>query len=63
MTIKAFINAVKGEKWCQWLTVLMRLTVGGVFIFSGFTKGVDPWPFQFPVIFVNNRVFMSIKLF
>lgn len=43
MTIKAFINAVKGEKWCQWLTVLMRLTVGGVFIFSGFTKAVDPW--------------------
>jgi len=43
MTIKAIINAVKGEKWCQLLTVLMRLTVGGVFIFSGFTKGVDPW--------------------
>lgn len=43
MTIKAFVNAVKGEKWCRWLTVLMRLTVGGVFIFSGFTKGVDPW--------------------
>lgn len=43
MTIKAIINAVKGEKWCQLLTTLMRLTVGGVFIFSGFTKGVDPW--------------------
>jgi len=43
MTIKAFINAVKGEKWCRLLTVLMRLTVGGVFTFSGFTKGVDPW--------------------
>lgn len=43
MTIKAIINAVKNEKWCQLLTVLMRLTVGGVFIFSGFTKGIDPW--------------------
>lgn len=43
MTIKAFINAVKDEKWCRLLTVLMRLTVGGVFIFSGFTKGIDPW--------------------
>ena len=43
MTIKAIINAVKNEKWCRLLTVLMRLTVGGVFVFSGFTKGVDPW--------------------
>ena len=42
MTIRAFINAVKYEKWCQVLTVLMRLTVGGVFIYSGFTKGIDP---------------------
>ena len=43
MTIKAIINAVKGEKWCQILTVLMRLTVGGLFAFSGFAKAIDPW--------------------
>ena len=43
MTIKTVINAVKGETWCRVLTLLMRLVVGGLFIFSGFTKGVDPW--------------------
>lgn len=49
MTIKAIINAVKGEKWCRLLTVLMRLTVGGVFIFSGFSKGIDPWGTSYKV--------------
>ena len=49
MTIKAIINAVKGEKWCRLLTVLMRLTVGGVFAFSGFVKGIDPWGTSYKV--------------
>ena len=43
MNIQTLVNAVKYEKWCRLLTVLMRMTVGGVFVFSGFTKGVDPW--------------------
>lgn len=50
MTIKAFINGIKGEKWCLLLTMLMRLTVGGVFIYSGFTKAIDPWGSCYKII-------------
>lgn len=29
--------------WNKWLTMLLRLFVGGVFAFSGFVKAIDPW--------------------
>lgn len=30
-------------RWIRAVTWIVRLLVGGVFIFSGFTKGIDPW--------------------
>lgn len=33
----------KRIKLLQWIVWLIRLSVGGVFIFSGLVKGIDPW--------------------
>ncbi len=30
-------------KWGIAIVAVLRLVVGGVFVFSGFTKGIDPW--------------------
>ena len=32
-----------GHKWGPIVVAVLRLVIGGVFIFSGFTKGIDPW--------------------
>lgn len=39
------IDKVEGRRagWLDVLTWTCRLLVGGIFIFSGFAKGIDPW--------------------
>lgn len=32
-----------GRKWGPAIIAVLRLIVGAVFLFSGFTKGIDPW--------------------
>ena len=32
-----------GRKWGPAIIADLRLIVGAVFLFSGFTKGIDPW--------------------
>lgn len=37
------INVPDYPWWMQLLTWICRIFVGGVFLFSGFAKGIDPW--------------------
>jgi len=43
MKYRDWVNSFAGDRWCQVLTVLMRMVIGGVFAFSGYAKAIDPW--------------------
>lgn len=36
-------RAANDKPWIVWITWFIRLALGGIFIFSGFTKAIDPW--------------------
>ena len=39
----AWNSKLYGSLWGPAIVWLLRLMVGAVFLFSGFTKGIDPW--------------------
>ena len=42
--VERLLEEVSGTpRWIRVLTWIIRITVGGLFLFSGFTKGIDPW--------------------
>lgn len=41
--LPSWAEAIAGKRWNRVLVVLLRLVLGGVFMFSGFVKGIDPW--------------------
>lgn len=41
--------AALNERLYPWLVWLLRIAIGATFIFSGFTKEVDPWGFVYKI--------------